>query len=139
MKCGHGNEDGTCAHIAEKHPATSLMRPSALSVPNRALRLGTTKSETMICKSCEKPFEPEPRVTKRLGHEQKVCAACALAAIFDACSESVMTMTDEEIEAELREDGVDVATFTARMREVLQEAMRRSIERSRIGTPRKGR
>ena len=78
------------------------------------------------CIHCEHLFEPIPSFEERLqarGSYQKVCPSCAIAAINDMAAESVWEMTDAEIEAELRADGVDVEALAERTRKLLLEAM----------------
>lgn len=71
----------------------------------------------------------EERLQAR-GSFQKVCASCAIAAINEMAAESIWEMTDAEIEAELRADGVDVEAFAERTRKILLDAMaKRDAER----------
>lgn len=70
------------------------------------------------CPACNTPFTPivRARPISGLPWESKVCASCALSRILDACAESVAEMSDEEIDAELRAEGVDVEAFLERTR-----------------------
>ena len=73
---------------------------------------------TRDCLRCGQTFEPDGRFAER----QRVCACCVLIAIEEMALESIEHMTDEEIEAELREDGVDVEAFRERMLKAVEEA-----------------
>lgn len=55
--------------------------------------------------------------------KRRLCDECGLVAIFDACAEDVLRMSDDEIEAELRAEGVDVERYKARVRAILDEAL----------------
>lgn len=78
------------------------------------------------CIRCNQPFDPVPSIEEKLqarGRHQRACASCALEAIHNACAEDVANMTDEEIEAELWEDGVDLEAFKGRVQAILRDAM----------------
>lgn len=75
-----------------------------------------------VCTKCGNSFEPNEKWKDR----QKVCAACVLEAVF--CQ--IDHMTDEEIDQELREEGVDVEAFKARLDKMVAEAMAKRGESS---------
>ena len=78
-----------------------------------------------VCPRCEKPFEVTAIVDERMrqrGFHQRLCPPCALAAIYDACAESVIEMIDEEIKAELRASGVDLDAFKEEIAQMIVAA-----------------
>lgn len=84
---------------------------------------------TRNCVKCGLPFEVDARVDARLSkfgpdHYHKVCAICAIEAIDNACADSILEMSDEEIRAELEEDGVDVDAYVARVRKLIDDCLK---------------
>ena len=85
---------------------------------------------TRECLHCKRPFEVDEALDAKIrarmgeeGHGHLVCAVCVMARLDEMYAEQVMEMTDEEIEAELRADGVDVEAFAERTRKLLLDAM----------------
>ena len=81
------------------------------------------------CVRCEAMFSPLPSIEARMlargSTGAKVCAACVLAAIDDMAAESIAAMSDEEIEAELLEDGTtpdELEAFKKRVMAVMDRA-----------------
>lgn len=63
-------------------------------------------------------------------------AEAELASIYNALAESVLEMSDEEIEAEIRDEGLDPGEVAAHVRQVMREAIERSTSMGH--PPRKG-
>lgn len=66
---------------------------------------------TRKCIRCGKEFQPPESVEaklQKLGKFARVCMECVLAAIEQISDDALMHMTDEEIEEELRAEGIDV-------------------------------
>jgi rRNA-processing protein FCF1 len=71
------------------------------------------------CTKCGDDFEP----LERLKETQKLCSNCVLDVLGDMMCESVLAMTDEEVEQELREEGVDVEAFRVRLFAMVDKAL----------------
>lgn len=81
------------------------------------------------CIGCEKPFTVDEEVDARLrkrgpGHYQKVCDVCLLERLNDLAAESLLEMSDEEIRAELVEDGIDVDAYVACVRKSIDGCLK---------------